>query len=255
VIKFIQHRYRKYTSRLFFLFYRWRNIILQRKKILLYTDSRGKDILKRNDYDYYSQKLAKKYAVKPFLCPEKWTTTLDFLQLIKTIKLDKFDLIILHTGVVDFSPRFKSDLCSTIYPQKKAIFDEIFGEAIISQHLTNDLGVQYENEMTCNMYSLKMAKKHLLPQLKKIDNLIWISGNIAFPNWRGNYFRDRPQNINQNDDYFYLFEKYLPNVVSTMNWTTEEVKEYTYDIIHPNKKGSDVIFQKLEEVIKAIPAK
>ncbi|MFT5747541.1 MAG: hypothetical protein ACI920_002929, partial [Saprospiraceae bacterium] len=36
--------------------------------------------------------MAKKYAVKPFLCPEKWTTTLDFLQLIKTIKLDKFDL-------------------------------------------------------------------------------------------------------------------------------------------------------------------
>ena len=119
----------------------------------------------------------------------------------------------------------------------------------MEEHLQKDLGVTYEGEMTHNMYSLEMAKNHLIPRLKKLDNLIWISGNIAFSGWRGNYFRDRPQNIQQNDNYFYLFEKELPNVVSRMGWTKEEVKKYTYDIIHANEKGSNVIFNRLETMI------
>ena len=220
-----------------------------KKHILLYTDSRGKDIVKDASFDFYSEKLAKRYAVKAYLCPHKWTTTMDFLELTKDWQLDKFDHVILHLGVVDFAARPKSSLLSQIYPKKKQMFNEIFGEAVIQQHLQQDLGVMYEGEVTHNMYSLEMCEQYLLPLLKKIDNLIYISGNPAFTGWRGNYFRDRPDNIAQNDTYFYLFEKHLTPHISMMHWTTEMVKEYTYDIIHVNKKGSDYIFEQIEKML------
>ena len=56
-----------------------------RPTALLYTDSRGINIPNKFFYPYYSDKLSKYINVKKFICPHKWTTTLDFLYMYKKI--------------------------------------------------------------------------------------------------------------------------------------------------------------------------
>ena len=250
MFNFIKHRYKKYSTPYWFYFLQKKNDWFKKKKILLYTDSRGKQIRGTEEFEYYSQKLAKRYSVEVHLCPEKWTTTLDFFELLKKKNVDDYDLIILHTGIVEFSPRPKKSFVEIIYPSKKEMFDETFGEANMAVHLDKDLNTLYENGETTNMYSLQMAKDFILPQLKAIPNLIWIGGNKIVPNWRGNYWRDRPANLNISEDYNNLFAEELPLVVNMMDWTLEEVKKYTFDIIHPNQKGSDIIFSRLIQKIE-----
>jgi glycosyltransferase involved in cell wall biosynthesis/uncharacterized Rossmann fold enzyme len=57
--------------------------------------------------------------------------------------------------------------------------------------------------------------------------------------------------------YFNLFASELEHVVDLMGWTHEEIKRYTFDNMHPNKEGSDYIFeqliQKIHEVINNKP--
>jgi glycosyltransferase involved in cell wall biosynthesis len=224
-----------------------------RKRILLYTDSRGNYIKGHCDYKHYGKRLAELFDVDMYLCPEKWTTTLDFLELRKKIRLEDYDAIVLHTGIVDASPRHQKIALEKIYPPKKAIFDEIFGEQKIWQYLNTDLGCDYEDDKTINLYSLDMAKECLLPALKKIPNLIWIGGNRIVPGWRGNYWKERPTNISLIEMYFSLFASELEHVVDLMGWSYDEIKRYTFDNMHPNKEGSDYIFertlQKIHEVI------
>jgi len=228
-----------------------------RKRILLYTDSRGNYIKGHCDYKHYGKQLAEHFEVDMYLCPEKWTTTLDFLELCKKIRIEDYDAIVLHTGIVDVSPRHKKIALEKIYPPKKTIFDEIFGEQRIWQHLNTDLGCEYEGDKTINLYSLDMAKECLLPALKKIPNLIWIGGNRIVPGWRGNYWKERPANISFIETYFNLFASELEHVVDLMGWSYDEIKRYTFDNMHPNKEGSDYIYeqviQRIQEVINNKP--
>lgn len=230
------------------------NRLRGKKRILLYTDSRGKNIGQQFHYIHYSEKLSRKYSVEAVLVPHKWTTIIDFISEYKASAhyQNDFDLIILHTGIVDFAPRPISSLRETIYPQKKEKFDNLFGEARIKEHLSQDLGVEYYGEMTGNMYSKEMAKDVIIPELLKIPNLLWISGNQSKSTWVGNYWKERPKNMYVLDEYVHLFEERLPQVLSFMDWTEEEIKKNTFDVIHPNKKGSNLIYNKLEKKLKEI---
>jgi len=228
------------------------NINQNRKRILLYTDSRGNYIKGHCNYKHYGKRLAEHFDVDMYLCPEKWTTTLDFLELCKRIRLEDYDAIVLHTAIVDASPRHQKIALEKIYPPKKAIFDEVFGEQRIWQHLNTDLGCEYEGDKTINLYSLDMAKEYLLPALKKIPNLIWIGGNRIVPGWRGNYWKERPANISFIEMYFNLFASELEHVVDLMGWSYDEIKRYTFDNMHPNKEGSDYIYEQLLQKIHEV---
>lgn len=229
-------------------------------KILLYTDSRGRNIpnskikhlAREYDYKHYHTLLIEKYNVEAYLMPAKWTTTLDFIEMLENKDTNKYDIVILHTGIVDFSPRHQRSILEIIYPQKKMIFDKVFGENKIRKYINSDLGVEYETDKTANLYSYEMAIENLLPLLKQIPNLIWIGGNPILTDWRGNYWKDRPGNIKIVEEYFNLFEKELPNTISLMNWQREDVMENTFDNIHLNKKGSDLVFNMLESEINKL---
>jgi hypothetical protein len=221
-----------------------------RPTALLYTDSRGINIPNKFFYPYYSDKLSKYINVKKFICPHKWTTTLDFLYMYKKIfSKQKYNFILLHTGIVDYSPRSQQSLINEIYPLKHIAFESVFPKKEIISHIHSDFRVEYEGDKTSNMYSLKMAKKYLTPQLKKIKNLLWISSNKIISSWKGNYWRDRPLNMKITEDYANLFLSELPNSLNLMNWTENEVKRYTYDNIHPNREGSNYIFEKIMSYI------
>ena len=223
------------------IYNRWK-----KPRILLYTDSRGINIPDHFDYKHYSTKLLAQYNVDAYLCPEKWTTILDFLNLWESSRKNKYDYIILHAGVVDTSPRQQKTLIETIYPQKKKVFDEVFGCALIQQYINSDLNCEYEGDKTINMYSLDMAEKFVIPRLIEIPNLIWIGINKVDVLWRGNYWKDRPNNIRLIEEYSRLFSNNLPSTIDLLNlWGLEDIHNYTFDNIHPNKQGSDFIFREL----------
>ncbi len=223
-----------------------------RRRILLYTDSRGKNIRGHCDYKHYGARLAEQFDVDMYLCPEKWTTTLDFLALCKHIRLEDYDTIILHTGIVDAAPRHQRVAIEQIYPMKKALFDELFGERKIQEYLNTDLGCEYEGDKTINLYSLDMAKHCLLPLLKRIPRLILIGGNRIVPGWRGNYWKERPANTSIVEQYFTLFASTLDHVVNLMAWNYDKVRQHTFDNVHPNKTGSDYIYEQLLQQIDEV---
>ena len=219
------------------------------KKILLYTDSRGDNLPRYNFYQHYGERLSQVFWIEAYLCPEKWTTILDFLNLYRSINSNYYDYIILHAGAVDAAPRQKKIFQEIIYPQKKEIFDRIFGESNMKEHLKTDLKCEYEGDRTMNMYSLDMALKYLIPLLKQIPSLIWINSNQIVPNWRGNYWRERPANISLIEEYSETFTSNLDRVVDLQKWSACDVKSYTFDNIHPNEEGSNYIFNQLLEVV------
>ena len=221
-----------------------------RKRILIYTDSRGINLPKHYYYAHYSTRLLKKYNVEAYLCPEKWTTILDFLKLWKKINSVKYEYVILHLGVVDASPRHQKIMINEIYPNKKEMFNEVFGVSQITRYHKSDFNCDYEGDKTINMYSLEMAREYLIPRLLEISGLIWIGTNKIDPSWRGNYWKDRPRNIKLVEEYSRLFIDSIPNAINLLDlWSLDDVRKYTFDNIHPNLNGSDIIFDTVESII------
>lgn len=239
--------------------------------ILLFTDSRGEHKHHNFGGKIYHEKLKDMgYNMKIVLCPCKWTTTLDFFEYIEinNIIINNYDLIILHTGIVEFSPRqtnnmyllynnpsnesLKEPRKVKVQNQKKNICDKIFGQDKMKEHLDRKYETKYLGDHTNNLYSLDMLKDNMIPELKKIKNLLWISCNNICPGWNGNYFRERPSNITMIEDYSKLVVEMLPseNVIDLHVWTNDQVKIFTCDNMHLTLSGSDYIFNKIIENIK-----
>lgn len=218
-------------------------------RVLLYTDSRGDNLPNDRTYKHYSTRLSDSYIVEKYLCPRKWTTIIDFISLYEKRKIKKnYDLIILHAGIVDWSPRHQKIARKNIYGGKKKLFNSIFTKNEMIHHLSLNFHNTYEGDKTINMYSLDMAKRHLLPVLKKIPNLLWISTNRIVADWDGNYWKKRPKNMNITINYSKIFMKEL-NSINLLVWDNDSVKRFTHDNVHPNKQGSDYIYNKLVEKI------
>jgi len=220
-----------------------------KKKILLYTDSRGFEIsnkfYKIDPFCFYPSYFIKNYNVDLYLCPEKHTTLMDFIKIYEQSEKN-YDFIIAHVGIVDFSPRHQSVALKEIYPLKRDWYNKIFGEKNMLTHLESNFDDMYEGENTINMFSLEMAEQYLLPYLITIPNLIWIGCNKVIPEWRGNYFRDRPKNIHIIEKYSELFCKKLENPIDLSNWDHNDIKKFTYDNIHLTKSGGFVLLKKIK---------
>lgn len=245
--------------------------------LLVFTDSRGQHKPVGQSHLIFPELLAlnPKLSVKNYLCPMKWTTTLDFLEMFSESDLSKFDHIILYTGIVDWSPRPVSNAYGDLYcnlnvqnisnanlntrdyskkviNDKKKIFDEIFTENRMREHFSNPFDVEYSGEKTINMYDLKMARDHLLPKLKSIRNLIYITSNRFVKGWEGDYKKGRPQNIDLTHQYSDLFSEDLKKtaqVIDLREWSDDEVKIHTCDNLHLSKSGSDYIYEKIEKIL------
>ena len=234
-------------------------------KILIYTDSRGDKIRQYQNHIHYTEKIYRDVLqqggeCEVYLCPEKWTTTMDFFRTIEGKDLQLYDWIILQTSVVENSPRHKNDAYGKIYldVKKKPYFDKIFGEDNMIKHFKTDFGKDYyyENVPTTNMFSLKMAIDHLIPKLEKINNLIWVSNCPLVggdgQSWKGTYWKDRPKNIGIVNDYSKEYIKNMVNtkVIDTTNWNDSEIQKYTVDNMHYTKEGSDYIFEEIRKIYK-----
>lgn len=232
-------------------------------KVLLYTDSRGLSDYERKarkgidipkTYKHYGERLEEDHVVDKFLAPYGWTTTLEFLRNYDEIENPNYDVVVLHTGVVEYAPRRKKS-CLSIYESNKEYYNLVFGEERIQEHLSKDFGYPYKGDVAINMYSLDMAEECLLPRLKRIPNLIWISCNRILSTWNGeeDHAKERPQNIfDIIEDYTKLFMGHLDHVVDVFKWSDDEIRKYTYENVHLNEQGSDYIYAELGKQLKEI---
>lgn len=219
-------------------------------KLLVYTDSRGLDIVKDKSYKNYVEKLEEIYDVDKVICPRKWTTCLDFLEYYDSVPNKSiYDAIVAHVGIVDFSPR-PFTVAKKIFNLKRKMYKTLFPGGITKKHFSEPLyNEEYEGEKTTSLYSLEMAEKYLIPRFKSIPNLIWINSNSHILKNKGNYFKDRPKNIDNVSKYNDLFTRSLLNVVDVSEWNSEKVSRCFYDGLHPNSVGNDNIFDKTVTLI------
>jgi hypothetical protein len=238
-----------YGCRVLSYFYKVKN--LKKKKILIYTDSRGFEISsiknRKNPFGSYIGYFIKNYNVDYYLCREKHTTIIDFLHLLNK-KKKKYDYIILQLGIVDFSPRPKS-MVRHIHDFKRNKVKNIFERKTIENHLETISTEHYEGEESLSLYSLAMAEECILQELLKIDNLIWIGCNKVLPNWDGNYPRKRPGNMYIIETYTQLFHNNLKYSINILDWDEEDIKKYTCDNIHLTVKGMEYLRQSILSVI------
>ncbi|CAH0996743.1 hypothetical protein EMA8858_02878 [Emticicia aquatica] len=234
------------------IFYNCINI--NKKKIFIYTDSRGYDVLscfgKLPIYSYVSM-IRKKYFVRYKICEHKYTTIVDFIDYISKKDITKYDIIILHCGVVDFSPRPISNLKNFIESKKKQYyFRKVFDYN--KDYYKNTFEIEYQNEPTINIYSPDYLKEHVIPSIK-LQNLIWINSNNFLDNWDGNYLKGRPKNIQTVVCQFEkVMDRHLYNIVDLKRWSESEIKSFTIDNIHFTKSGFKKIFHLIEEQIARI---
>lgn len=247
------------------------------KRILVFTDSRGQHTPRGVEpYPVFAHRLAQTPGIEAevYLCPMKWTTTLDFLELAETKDLSRYDRVILYTGIVEWSPRALTSAVNDLYDNptvanldsmgldtrdyskkvvnnKKAIYDRVFGMGNMYAHMRSDLGVEYQGDRTQNMYSLKMAERHLLPILADIDNLLFINSNRFIPGWNGDYMKVRPDNIGITEQYSALFRDTLGKgrCLDLLSWHEQAIKNLTCDNLHLSKAGSDWVYTKLIEML------
>lgn len=253
-----------------------------KKRVLIFTDSRGQHKPTGGTHDVFAERLAKdaRLDVDMFLCPMKWTTTLDFLEQFPPERLAQFDHVILYTGIVEWSPRpamsARADLYDNQTPantenlclntrdysrkivnNKKAIFDRVFGAEAMAAHLAAPFDTAYEGQETLNMYGLEMARSHLVPILAAIPNLIFVTANRFVPGWEGDFKRGRPANIRISEQYSDLFATELARVgipvVDLRVWSQEEVKTYTCDNMHLTEAGSNYIYESLAKIMNIDP--
>ena len=236
-----------------------RDIYYQRKnrgkpKLLIFTDSRGYEVVKpwnrKSAYASYVGELCKEYDVEYVICPEFSTTVIDFLyeyqQRIATGK--QYDAVIAHVGVVDYSPRpvsmlndmmaVKRHKITSLFPQTQFDF-----EAYHANHFEQ----LYFGKPVANFYSRAFLTDEVIPLLQQIDNLIMIGCSPVLTDWQGNYWRERPANMDMILDYSAICRTSLLHFIDYSEWTSDEVKCFTIDNIHLSEQGFDKTYSHIKE--------
>jgi len=206
------------------------------RRLLIVSDSRGLNLTRRT-FLAYPELLACRYRSVRKVHESKWTTLADVHRFGHKMRFSEFDAVVVHVGISDFSPRPRTSARDQLYAAKQADYDSLFGKQAMARHLSCDLGVPYEGESTQNMFSLEMAEASLLPWLRSIPNLVFVTGSPVLSDWTGDYWKPRPANIGMANDYFRLLDRGLPGTISQMHWDRPAILRYTTDSIHLNAAG------------------
>lgn len=219
---------------------------INKETLLIYTDSRGFLVncyfCNKTPYKSYIDALSEQYNIEYQLCPYKHTTTLDFLKFIKKRDLKKYSKILLHIGIVDYSPRPLSQM-NLVYKKKKKIANELFHKL---EMLPNYYESIYEGETTFSLYTLKYLEMILneLIQISKSTPILWLGVNKIDLNWNGNYPKQRPTNINIILEYQNYIKNYLKeNSINSIDYididevNNFELYKHTIDNMHLTTDG------------------
>ncbi|QTE85281.1 hypothetical protein [Shewanella algae] len=215
-------------------------------KVLLYTDSRGTEVspFYKQKNPYYSYlKMLKGYDVKYFFCPHKHTSILDFLDLYDKSEIE-YNCYILHLGIVDFAPRPVSSYNDMLSKKREFLIKKNWLHYFENRV---DYLCDYNGEKTLQFMSLDFVIDVLIPELKKINNIIYVGVNPVLKNWSGNYWRPRPESINKQLCQDQLLLDNIVNSISLNEWKEDDIKKYTVDNVHYNSLGLDYIGSKVKQ--------
>lgn len=212
----------------------------RKPRVLIYADSRGRNITGPRKTHYlgsYIHSLQRSFHVTYSLTPHSHTTVVDFLNFADGVDLGGFDRIILHCGIVDFSPRPMSNLEKVRAAKSgQPRFDALF--AANAAYYADPWDTMYMGEPTISLYSPQYLCDEIVPALVAIPNLTWISSNHFVPGWEGNYARGRPANIEQVvQGLDRQMRAAIPDVVDLSDWTPGKVQACTVDNIHLSRHG------------------
>lgn len=211
--------------------------------VLIYSDSRGLNLADKAKarIGTYAALLARRYRVTSELCPHSHTTIVDFLTYAEERSLDRFDAVVMHCGIVDFSPRPLSNIAKVRAGKVDVpAFDAAFQAN--AAHYEQPDPTLFEGEPTVSLWSEAFVRSTLIPRLRSIENLIWVTSNPFVPGWEGNYTRGRPVNIAAYVERFdALMASELPNVVDLRDWSHDEVRARTIDNIHFSAPGFSAV--------------
>ncbi len=217
-------------------------------KVLLYSDSRGTEIYPRfkhkNPYFSYIRGYLDSYSVEYELCPHKFTSLLDFLEY--TSENQGYSHIILHCGIVDFAPRPLSSYTSMLKDKENYLKKMGWYHYFENR---NDFLCDYEGEACLQFMSREFLINEFIPALEKIENIIYVGINPVVNDWRGNYWRDRPDCINEQLEQDLIMLRHFNDVVDLSAWSDEEVKYYTVDNVHYNRKGLNFIGERVSQIL------
>ena len=227
----------------------------KKKNILIYTDSRGFLVgcllCKKTPYKSYIEKLSSDYTIYYQLCTHKHTTLLDFLHYMHKKDLTHYSTILLHVGIVDFSPRPMSQF-DTIYKQKIKIAKKIIPNM---QMLPQYYEERYEGEKTFSLYHYDFLEQILihLIRISKDTKILWLGINTVDVTWNGNYPKKRPTNINMIVKYQQYIEQYLSSHHTNIDYINIDkienfnLKLHTLDNMHLTKEGFSFFYTFLQK--------
>lgn len=241
------------------IYYKFKFKLIDKKsKLLIYTDSRGFLVncflCNKTPKNSYINMLSKNFNIDYQLCTKTHTTIIDFLNYIENKNLDKYDYIILHLGIVDFSTRPLNQFNKV--NKKNEISKKLFPNIIMKTQYYEDV---YEGEKTFTLYDKEYLKTAILPKINEISKttkIIWLGINKIDLDWDGNYSKKRPSNINKILEY----QKEILNYIS-INQTNIiyididsiegfELKKHTVDNIHLSEDGFKLFYSVLEKELK-----
>lgn len=250
----------------------------RKPRILFFTDSRGELKPTFRDRLIFPEKVKAELETRGtkvdlILCPFKWTSTIDFIELIETglLKLERYDKVVLYTGVVDWSPRplssFRACMKGTtrealdlaafgrkkrppkVANHKMAFFRKFFGTRAYNEHARRTFDVDYRGEPTTNLYSLEMLETRVIPYLQSLgERLVFINSNRLVPGWEGDYLiknpDGRPRNIRLLEAYAERMSEAF-DCIDLLKWSPRQIKRFTVDNMHLTHAGSEWIFERV----------
>lgn len=225
-----------------------------RPRVLIYTDSRGFDVshwyARKNAFGSYVSTLARTYAVTAHICPHQHTTLLDFLVDCRH-RIEGHHAIVLHTGIVDFSPR-SAGSAERLRQRKSQHVQTLFDTRAARAFRGRSYDTRYGGAKTESLYDLTFFEEWLIPAIRALAiPVVWIGVNPVVPLWRGNYFRDRPANMNVILDYQDVIDRLLPEASLPLIWDEATVKTHTVDNVHLSAIGMDLVGFRVGEWLAA----
>lgn len=234
-------------------FYKYLNRFLGKKKVLIYTDSRGFEVTKpwnrKSALSSYIKKIVNQHSCDVIICPEKHTSLLDFIDYYESNNV-RYDCVILHCGIVDFAPRPESSF-DEMYKSKLRLLNKYNLISKVSKSYRG-LGCEYMGENTISFIDLATLKSEVIPRLTRVDNLIYIGINRVLDDWSGQYWRKRPVNINEQLILNDAVLRSLENNVDLSKLTDEQIKTLTSDNVHYTKLGFEYIYNEISKIMKRI---
>lgn len=234
-------------------------------KTLYFSDSRGFLVGSYVGYKNHFRnnivgRFHNKFAVKIEINKHSHTTLADLFYEYSIEDLNSFDFLIIHLGVVEFSPRRNIDAVAIRNDKLEKLGRvKITKGSSVEKGFLQALNARteaiYENDVTDSIVNADLYKKYM-EKLQSVNvPIIALTTQTVLDDWRGNYWRARPSNMNS---FLALEREFWKSVTPYVIQVPDDeclIKKFTMDNIHPTKLGFKYLSDEVDRVVQEINKK